>query len=52
MDKIYADLLVAKRKNISQIPDVKKESVILILQQYLSEGKISEQLFNEITQKE
>ncbi|MEA4831010.1 hypothetical protein SDC9_159447 [bioreactor metagenome] len=49
MAKIYADLLIAGRKTWNDIPLRIKDSVNVVLNQYVTEGKISSAKYQEIT---
>ena len=49
MAKIYADLLVAGARTWASVPAQIKEAVRVILKQYVVDGKITAERYEEIT---
>ena len=48
MAKIYADLIIAKSKRFSEVPVKIKEQVDNVLKQYVVDGKITQEQYNEL----
>lgn len=48
MAKIYADLIIARRKTFAEVPLQIKEDVKLVLQGYVAEGRITPQQYEDL----
>ena len=48
MPRIYAELIVAGRKTFTQVPEQIKEDVKAILQDYVVEGRITPEQYQDL----
>jgi hypothetical protein len=48
MPRIYAELIVAGRKTFNQIPEQVKADVKVILQDYVVEGRLTPEQYQEL----
>ena len=48
MAKIYADLIIVGRKTFNEVPLQIKEDVKLVLQSYVTDGRITPQQYEDL----
>lgn len=48
MPRIYAELIIAGRKTFTQVPEQIKEDVKVILHDYVGEGRLTTEQYQEL----